>query len=305
MMLVGRLGFRLSHSEQLLVVGLVLSSSVLETQVLHGQLNGLLLLLMTGAWFASRHDRSLVSGACVGAATALKLFPGLLILFFIARRQWRAALAAVASGVLLNALAVGVLGTDAFRDYLLVVMPQANRFCDTWPNASLLGFLTRLLDGSFGQTTPLIRWPQFAQTIWLALSLIGVVLTWRATARDRSPQSHDLMLSLWIGLMLLISPITWDHYFLLAVLPLIALWKHNAVGLPTPKLFLVCATLLLVVLSPYTLWKFVIPGYAKFGMVPAVATPLRLLTLVSFQFYTATALFAFSLQRARSTTCTS
>ena len=296
LLLVGRQAFQLNRAEQLLVGGIVASSSVLATQVVHGQLNGVLLLLFVAGWLTSRHERTILAGVCIGAATALKLFPGLLVLFFIARRQWKGAIAALVSCLSLNLLAVGILGVDAIRDYLLVVMPQANRFSDTWPNASLLGFLSRLLDGSFGQSTPLIHWPQVARAAWLAISIFGVALTWRATARERSPQSHDLIFSVWVGLMLLVSPITWDHYFLLAVLPLVALWKHSNIDLPSPKVFLVCATLLLVVLSPYTVWKFIVPGFAKFGMTPAVATPLRLMTVISFQFYTATALFGFSLR---------
>ena len=298
LLLVGRQGFRLNHAEQMLVGGIVASSSVLATQALHGQLNGVLLLLFVAGWLTSRHERTILAGVCIGTATALKLFPGLLVLFFIARRQWKGAIAAFVSCLLLNMLAGGILGVDAIRDYLLVVMPQANRFSDTWPNASLLGFLSRLLDGSFGQSTPLMHWPQVARAIWLATSIFGVARTWRVTARERSPQNHDLNFSAWIGLMLLVSPITWDHYFLLAVLPLVALWRHSSTtDLPSPKVFLVCATLLLVVLSPYTVWKFIVPGFAKFGMTPAVATPLRLMTVISFQFYTAAALFGFSLRR--------
>lgn len=297
--LMGRHGFRLPTSEQLLVSGLVLSSSVLESQVLHGQLNGLLFLLLTGAWLANRHNLPVSAGLCIGLATSLKLFPGLLVLFFLARRQWKAAFAAVGTGLLLNAAAAGILGFDAIRDYVLVVMPQAQRFCDTWPNASLLGGLTRLLDGAFGQTTPLLRWPQLARFLWIALSVTGIMMTWRATSRSRSRESEDLAFTVWIGLMLLISPITWDHYFLLAVLPLIALWKHSAIGIPSPRAFLICAALLLVVLSPYTVWRFLVPGYAKFGMTPAIATPAMLLTVVSFQFYVTTALFAFGLRRVQ------
>lgn len=296
-MLVGHFGFALNRAEQLLVCGLLLSSSTLETQVLHGQLNGLLLLLLTTAWLASRHERQLLTGICIGAATALKLFPGLLALFFVARRQWKSALAAAASCILLNAFATAVLGTDAIRDYLLVVMPQANRFCDTWPNASLLGFLTRLFDGSFGQTTPIVVWPQLSRVIWLVLSFGSIAILCRLTARVQSQPNHDLTFSVWISLMLIISPITWDHYFLLAVLPLLALWKHSGISAPSPKVFLVCATLLLVVVSPYTVWRFSVPGYARFGMTPAIGTPLRLMTLISVQFYMVVALFAFSCRR--------
>lgn len=294
--LIGRHGFSLPVSEKLLVCGLVLSSSVLETQVLHGQLNCLLLLLLAGAWLADRHERPMVAGACVGVATALKLFPGLLVLFFLARKQWTAAIAAVVSFLLLNSIAVGVLGIEAFRDYLLVVMPQANRFCDTWPNASLLGFLTRLLDGAFGQTTPLIHSPWLARVLWVAMGAAALALTWQATVRSHSPDSRRAAFAVWISLMLLVSPITWDHYFLLALLPLIGLWKQAASSIRTPNLFLVCATVLLVVLSPYTVWRFLVPGFARLGMTPAVATPAMLLTVISVQFYVSAALFAFGLR---------
>lgn len=294
--LIGRPGFSLSGSERLLVCGLLLSSSVLETQVLHGQLNGLLLLLLTGAWLADRHERPMVAGVCVGVATALKLFPGLLVLFFLARKQWTAAIAAVVSFLMLNSVAAGVLGIEAFRDYLLVVMPQANRFCDTWPNASLLGFLKRLLDGAFGQTTPLVHSPWLARVLWVAMGTAALALTWRATARSRLPDNQRAAFAVWISLMLLVSPITWDHYFLLAVLPLIGLWKQTTGRIRTPNLFLICATVLLVVLSPYTVWSFFVPGYARLGMTPAVATPAMLMTVISVQFYVATALFVFGLR---------
>jgi len=185
-----------------------------------------------------------------------------------------------------------------------VVMPKANRFCDTWPNASLLGFLTRLFDGAFGQTTPLMHWPELARILWFAGSIGGITFAWRATVRSHSPVNRDVAFTVWISLMLLISPITWDHYFLLAALPLLGLWKQADASFQPPLLFLACASLLLVVLSPYTVWRFLIPGYAKFGMTPGVATPAMLLTAVSFQFHVATALFAFGLRRLRHGNCT-
>lgn len=235
--LTGRRGFDLALGERLLVAGIVLSSSVLATQLLQGQLNGVLLLLII--------------------------------------------------------IATGILGVDATRDYLLVVMPDVSRFCDTWPNASLLGFLSRLFDGSFGQVTPLLHWPALAKTLWVTLSLLLIGLAAIATSRSRE---MDSAFSAWVSLMLLVSPVAWDHYFLLSVLPLAALWHSRGSHPSQRSLFLFVAVALLVTFSPYQVWRFLVPGYAKHGMSAAVAQPSALLTGVSFQFYVSLAVFGSCLQ---------
>ena len=295
--LTGRIGYSLTIFEQLFVGGLVACSSVLKSQVLYGQLNGVLLLLLAGAWLAQRHQWPSGAGFCIGLAVSIKLFPAFLLLFFVARREWRAVIVAAVTMIAANGIALSVLGAEAFRDYVLVVMPQAGRFCDTWPNASLLGFLTRLFDGTFGNVSPLVRVPVLAKVLWLSLSAIGVVLTWRTTARNRSLPGSDLAFAAWTMLMLLVSPITWDHYFLLAIPVLLALWRDerrdasDSAVAPVSKLFLLGATLILVELSPYSIWKYLVPGFAKSGMTPSIGTPWQLLTMISIQFYVCVAVF--------------
>ena len=291
--LTGRRGFDLASGERLLVAGIVLSSSVLATQLLQGQLNGVLLLLIIIAWLCARHDRAVWSGVFVGLAAATKLFPGLLIVYFLARQQWKASVAVMATWMIANFAATGILGIDATRDYLLVVMPDVSRFCDTWPNASLLGFLSRLFDGSFGQVTPLMHWPALAKTLWVTLSLLLIGLTAFVTSRSRG---KDSAFSAWVSLMLVVSPVAWDHYFLLSVLPLAALWHLRGPCPSQRSLFLFVAVALLVTLSPYQVWRFLVPGYAKHGMTAAVAQPGALLAGVSFQFYVSLAVFGSCLQ---------
>lgn len=291
--MTGRCGFDLAFGERLLVTGIVLSSSVLETQLLQGQLNGVLFLLIIAAWCCARNDRVVGAGVFVGLAASLKLFPGLLILYFLFRRQWKGSLAVVASWLVANVAAAGILGLDAVQDYLLVVMPDVNRFCDTWPNASLLGFLSRLFDGRFGQVTPVLHWPLLAQALWLMLSLLLIGLAARATFHGCQT---DLAFSAWVSLMLLLSPVAWDHYFLMSVLPLTALWHSRGLYPQQRSLFLFVAVTLLVVISPYQVWHFLVPGYTKYGMLAAVAQPAALLTGVSFQFYVSLAVFGLCLQ---------
>jgi hypothetical protein len=65
--------------------------------------------------------RPLLAGGIVGILTAIKLTPGVLVLWFLVMRQWRAALAAIAAGLVATIIAVLIAGLQAHLDYLSVV----------------------------------------------------------------------------------------------------------------------------------------------------------------------------------------
>ena len=65
--------------------------------------------------------RPLLAGGIVGVLTAIKLTPGVLILWFLVMRQWRAAFAAVAAGLAATIVAILIAGWQAHVDYLTVV----------------------------------------------------------------------------------------------------------------------------------------------------------------------------------------
>ena len=54
-----------------------------------GQLTLLILLLLTGTWAADRSARPILAGSLLGTATAIKLFPGFMFLYFLMRREWK------------------------------------------------------------------------------------------------------------------------------------------------------------------------------------------------------------------------
>src|SRR5579883_449874 len=87
----------------------------LITQVYFGQLNLVILLLLTGTWAADRSGRPLLAGVLLGTAATIKLFPGFLFLYFIFRGQWRSLLAGVITIALLTGLTATVLGLEAYR----------------------------------------------------------------------------------------------------------------------------------------------------------------------------------------------
>lgn len=166
-------------------------------------LNAVLLALVVAAGFdlARRHD--VRAGIWLGFAVALKVFPGLLLLYTVYRRRWRAAAcgASLALGLsVCSLLPLGIQGAVASgRDWL------AHSGAGVWVlhrrNQSLPGLL-----GRAGLPH------QGIVAFDLLLLLVGALALWRPPSDDDIVQDVGLVTLLAI----LVSPIAWDHYFLLA-----------------------------------------------------------------------------------------
>ncbi|NLF68182.1 MAG: DUF2029 domain-containing protein [Candidatus Anammoximicrobium sp.] len=282
--------------QTLLPIALILSSSALLQQTIQGQLNLVLLALISGVWFADRKDRQVASGVLIGVAAAVKLFPAFLILGPLARRKWRAVAGAAAAFLGVNGLGWCLLGRQAYLDYFLRVAPDVAKFRDTWPNASLLGFWSKLLDGGFGQVLPVWHAPWAAKALAAVSCLAVAAATYWAIARfprhsdSRPPDAkppvphRDLAFALGCAGMLLASPITWDHYFLLLIPGLWLAWGafHGRV---VSRTLVLAAAVALVWLNPFSVWQATIPDhFAPRGQVHPVG-PAGVLTVISFQFY--------------------
>lgn len=223
---------------------LLLGNPVLN-QIYQGQLNFLLAALVTAAWIADRRGRPGLAGVAVGLAGAAKLYPLFLAAYFLFTRRWTGLAAAAAVFLAANGAAALLFGTDAYRDYFGVVVPNiAGQFQTDWQNLSLTGFWLRLFE-----TAPVRDWvgPESAaiagQAFAKALSLVAVAVVaracWRATDRD----SRDWAFALAVVGMLLVSPITWGHYSLLLLPVLAVVWARAATGRQVAVLLAVVAVL--------------------------------------------------------------
>jgi alpha-1,2-mannosyltransferase len=196
-------------------------------QVNQGQLNGVLLMLLTLAWRAWRRNRSVSAGVWLAMATLVKLFPGFLFLLLLARRQWRGLFAGAVTGLGLAALGVLVLGWEAHLDYVEKVLPSVQAFRCGKLNASLPGLWAKLFVGSaFEKVEPWIQWPGLA---WSLTVVSGIGLAWLVVWQARRADS-DQSFGVALVCMTLASPITWDHSLLLLTQPLLWLGKNFAAG---------------------------------------------------------------------------
>src|SRR5215213_1860375 len=187
------------------IVLLLLSSPLLATLAL-GQVYPVLALGLVAAWVADRRNVQEISGATLGLVVALK--PSLLpvLLWPLARRRWRALLAALISGAVATLIGIVVLGPGATLDYIGVLMDHS--VSAYWDNASLPAAAARLFtENPYAQNVATLPW---MVPIGYALGIIAIVLTAMSVR-------HGPEVGLWVlvAASLLASPIAWHNYLVL------------------------------------------------------------------------------------------
>jgi hypothetical protein len=100
--------------------GLMALFPYIATTAWSGNVNALLIPVCAAVWWAYSRGRPSLAGSLVGVACVLKLMPGLLIWWFVVRRDSRAlaaCLATVAVALILSSIGAG---PDSFLQYLAV-----------------------------------------------------------------------------------------------------------------------------------------------------------------------------------------
>jgi len=166
-----------------------------------GQVNTLLLALVAGdVLFGVARGRKW-AGVGIGLATAVKLTPGVFILYLLVSGRWRAAGTAIATAAAATLVAAG-LYPDESREFWTAALWDTNRVGDLayLSNQSLRGMLARL---------PL---DTVEARVWLACVLATLAFwAWRVRAAARVGD-HLGGLALTGLLGCLISPVTWVHH---------------------------------------------------------------------------------------------
>jgi hypothetical protein len=229
LIVVRQLGIRYSDWAPFLVAAL-LSSHPLHQQLIQGQLTLLVLLLITCVWAAARSGRCYTAGAFLAAATTIKLFPAFLFLYFVARRQWKIVWAGLLWLGGLSLATAAAVGPQTYTSYVFEVLPRVAQWSGTAGESSLPALWGMLFDpGSKDHIlTPLVRSPAVA---WfgslLSCSLLIGVSAWNV-ARCPPRTAVDQAFGLMVSAMVLIWPLSCDHYSLILLLPMALHWA----GLP-------------------------------------------------------------------------
>jgi hypothetical protein len=268
-------------------------------QLSQGQLNLVLLLLVTGAWAAERSGRARWAGAMIGAATAIKLFPAFLFLYFILRRQWSALVAGVLTLTLLTGLTAAILGPEVYPTYTHDVLPTLEKCRSSWSNASLVGFWTRLFNPATSEERVEPLWRSVAAArAGILVSCLAVVATIIWSARRASTRVQlDHVFAVAVTGMLLLTPTAWPHSFLLLLGPVALLWVDPPQSQAARLVLFAAVAALWIWEKP--LQAINIPG----GVFQGIATPIHALTVLSYQCYSLVAIMVLNAARATAGSC--
>ncbi len=187
-----------------------------------GQIDIMLLFLLTLALIANRKGYDELAGATIALGTLFKIYPILMLFFFLAKRQWRVWVGFGAGILLWNGLAVAVVGLEMHRSYLFEVLPRIGGGTAWVENQTLNGFVSRFFASTISST-------KFDQPIATALTFGGfglaistaLCLTRQPTARFEP--RYLLQFSLFVLIMILFVPVAWMHYETVTILPFVGL----------------------------------------------------------------------------------
>jgi len=184
----------IGHWESICACSLTLFSNQYRFLLLCNHMESILLFCLTFGWIALRKGRERTGGVLWGLASALKLFPGLLIVMLTLSRRKRAVLTGTFTALILLALSGTIIGWTNSVTYIRHVIPQSQQWYGHDCNFSLMSIGYRLGGMTAGWVLTIAA---FTAIMFLSVKMKG---------------SQDRIFTVGTAGMLIISPLSWLGY---------------------------------------------------------------------------------------------
>lgn len=202
----------------------LLLSFPLYRNLLYGQFYIFLLLLLLSACWCYLRGKHATAGFLVGVAAVCKIFPLLLFIVFLRRRDWRALISGIVTGAAAITLSCVVFGIAVHRTWLEEILPWVMRGegLGTYRATPSISGVLHYLFLSEPQWNPhpwhpsLLAYALLASVLPIALLLPAILLI---RHRDKSSQRITLEWSAMLTAALTISTIPASYNFVLMVFP--------------------------------------------------------------------------------------
>jgi hypothetical protein len=213
-----------------------LAVAPLHKNFLLGQVHVLMLLLLTlAAWLYFR-NWPFTSGIVVATAAAVKIYPALFLLFFLVKKQWRAASGLACGMAAALLLSVRLFGADACRAYFREVLPWGLRGEIIDPYATAWDSLNALLRRLFIfepelNPAPVAHLPAlYALLHPLLHAMILVGFLWAMASRSTDPSRKKLEWAIYCFLLLLLSSEPLPYHFVILILSVVLVIDYLIAG---------------------------------------------------------------------------
>lgn len=225
----------------------------LQTNFEHQNLNPLLLFLLGYAALAFSRDRHAIGGIAIGTAAALKVFPALVIVYLAYRRLWTAVAAAMGAGVLLTLFPMLRYGHGAAEQFTAWWGISSGGWPTRSQNQSLVAAVDRAVTG-FGEPHVTLSDNPLTPIVTALLAVALLIAFVIATRRSRPTATISREIATVTVLAVLLSPIAWDHYWVL-VFPAFLVACTDTAGGRWSRVPVWIAGLLTSALTPLTLGR--------------------------------------------------
>ena len=211
----------------------------------------LLLLIVGVVCLDKTWDRS--AGACFALAAIIKLPLLLFAVYFFGKRRWAAVFGYGATLVTVTALSFWYAGWASHVEwYREVIMPFSNKGLTAFNVQSVEALLLRLPEDVRLYDWKPVEVPWDVRMAGRICAILFVGISSFLFLRDPGRQLREMMyleLSMVLCLALIISPVSWTHYYLLLLLPL-ALYAGNRLPIPDHGGWFVAIILCILFISP-------------------------------------------------------
>lgn len=193
-------------------------------ELVFGQLMTILLLLLLLSWQSFCVGCPIRGGVLLGIVISLKLVVWPILLFLALINNWRAVFASITAILMINVASMLLLGYETILLYYCSVGGMISKLYRGFvSNFSLWTVGFRLFEGTgspviAGATAPPIFMSAVlahcvAVVLPLILLIVGLILALRS-------HDFDISFAIMICVSILVNPIAWVHYLILALFPL-------------------------------------------------------------------------------------
>lgn len=175
-----------------------------------GQISMLMLICLTGAWLAYKHDRPYITGGLLALATWIKIYPIFLIVYFIWKRDWKVTVSAFVIGVGLLFAQILMGDVAMLTTYFTEVLPglaNEGQINGLFKNSSILGFTYKLFIET-EQIIPIVHNPTLASISRAIITLLvvgGAIFLVAQPKRLEEKPANDARFDLEYGLVMLVA----------------------------------------------------------------------------------------------------
>ena len=195
-----------------------------SNELINGQLNSILLLLLTCSWLQFKKGKNTKGGIFLGLAIAIKLLSWPLTIFLLIRRNWHGFLATGLTATVVNTIAIALIGPEPVWRYFTTT---SSILISGWSadvaNFSVWSLGRRLFTGAagYGFAVDLVA-PIYDSILItnIASKVIPIIFFFYSLYLAKRINNLGLAFGFMVCLSILFSPISWSHYLVMTTLPI-------------------------------------------------------------------------------------